>query len=216
MRQNARFPLAGERHADGPYRALSRPHARAKEGVRARDRAGHAEAPERQAGIDPGGLRRRATERLAAGREPRVVLVPPHVSPRVPRPRGAALVAALVRNTPEGLPPEVYREDFFAVAAGRAPRAWVTSPALIKAVLLDQRDKFGKLTQIRLLGPLLGHGILTSEDADWKWQRQAAAPMFRPQELAAFVPAFVRAAERALARWRSRPPGAVISMDAEM
>jgi cytochrome P450 len=143
------------------------------------------------------------------------VLVPPHVAPRVPRPRGAAFVAALVRNTLEVLPPPVYREDFFAVPGGRVPRAWVTSPALIKAVLLDERDKFRKLTQIRLLGPLLARGILTSEGADWKWQRQAAAPIFRPQELDAFVPAFVQCAERTVARWRSGSPQQVRSIDAE-
>ena len=141
---------------------------------------------------------------------------PPHVAPRAPRPRGLAFVAALVRNTLEVLPASVYREDFVAALGGRAPRAWVTSPALIKAVLLDQRDKFRKLTQIRLLGPLLGRGILTSEDADWRWQRQAAAPIFRPQELAAFVPAFVRCAERAVGRWRGDAKGGVRSMDEEI
>jgi cytochrome P450 len=64
-------------------------------------------------------------------------------------------------------------------------------PELVKAVLLDERDKFRKLAQVRLLGPLLGQGILTSEGADWKWQRQASAPMFRPADLAGYVPAFV-------------------------
>jgi len=140
---------------------------------------------------------------------------PPHVAPRVPRPRGLALVAALVRNSLEVLPAAVYREDFVATPGTRAPRAWVTSPALIKSVLLDQRDKFRKLTQIRLLGPLLGRGILTSEDADWRWQRQAAAPIFRPQDLAAFVPAFVQCAERAVERWRGGG-GAVRSMDEDI
>ena len=142
-------------------------------------------------------------------------MIPPHVAPRAPRPRGIALVAALVRNSLEVLPASVYREDFVSVPGGRAPRAWVTSPALIKSVLLDQRDKFRKLTQIRLLGPLLGRGILTSEDADWRWQRQAAAPIFRPQELAAFVPAFVRCAERTVERWRD-DPGAVRSIDEDI
>ncbi|HEX7605133.1 MAG TPA: cytochrome P450, partial [Usitatibacter sp.] len=56
----------------------------------------------------------------------------------------------------------------------------------------------------------------TSEGADWKWQRQAAAPMFRPQELASFVPAFVRAAEDALARWCAMPPGSVQAIDEDM
>lgn len=140
---------------------------------------------------------------------------PPHVAPRVPRPRGLAFVAALVRNSLEVLPASVYREDFVAVPGRRAPRAWVTSPALVKSVLLDQRDRFRKLTQIRLLGPLLGRGILTSEDADWRWQRQAAAPIFRPRELAAFVPAFVHCAERTVERWRREGAG-VRSMDGDI
>jgi cytochrome P450 len=140
--------------------------------------------------------------------------IPPHVAPLTPRPRGLALVAALVRNSLEVLPPAVYREDFVVATGGRVPRAWVTSPALIKAVLLDQRERFNKSVQIRLLGPLLGRGILTSEDADWRWQRQAAAPIFRPAELSAFVPAFVRSAERALERWRVEGD-AVRSMEEE-
>ncbi|MGH8746350.1 MAG: cytochrome P450, partial [Burkholderiales bacterium] len=87
-------------------------------------------------------------------------------------------------------------------------RAWVMGPALLKAILLDEREKFRKATQIRLLSPLLGHGLLTSEGAEWKWQRQACAPMFRQQELIGFVPVFVRAAQGLLARWRAAPGAA--------
>ena len=126
-----------------------------------------------------------------------------------------AFVRAFVRNPLAVLPRAVYEEDFVPFGA-KSQRVWVTSPGLVKAVLLDERDKFRKITQIRLLGPLLGKGILTSEGADWKWQRQASAPMFRPQELAGFVPAFVRAADAALARWRASPPDAVHAIDDDM
>jgi cytochrome P450 len=133
------------------------------------------------------------------------------------RPKGRlAFLAAFVRNPLEVLPQAAYEEDFVAFGGEKSRRAWVTSPAIIKAVLLDERDKFAKLTQIRLLGPLLGKGILTSEGADWKWQRQAAAPMFRPQELAGFVPTFVRAAQDCVARWSSVPPGSVQQIDDDM
>ena len=120
-------------------------------------------------------------------------------------------MANFVRNPLRVIPQAAYVEDRVAVGANRV---WVTSPAIIKAVLLDERDKFRKLTQIRLLGPLLGKGILTSEGAEWKWQRQAAAPMFRPQALGAFVPAFVRAAHDTIARWRAAP--GVHDVDADM
>ncbi len=144
------------------------------------------------------------------------LLMPPRIVPPAQPLGRIAFMKAFVRNPLQVLPRAAYEEDFVAFGSEKAPRAWVTSPALIKAVLLDERDKFGKLTQIRLLGPLLGKGILTSEGTEWKWQRQASAPMFRPQELAGFVPAFVRAAEDALARWRARPPDAVHAIDDDM
>jgi cytochrome P450 len=143
-------------------------------------------------------------------------LVPPHVVPPAAPLGRLAFIAAFVRNPLNVLPQAVYEEDFIPFGDARLPRVWITAPSLIKAVLLDERDKFGKLTQIRLLGPLLGKGMLTSEGADWKWQRQAAAPMFRPQDLGSFVPAFVRAAEATLARWRAAPPGTVHEIDADM
>jgi cytochrome P450 len=143
-------------------------------------------------------------------------LVPPHVAPAGRRLGRIAFMRAFLRNPLEVLPRAVYEEDFVASRSSGRSRAWVTSPSLIKAVLLDERDKFGKLAQIRLLGPMLGKGILTSEGAEWKWQRQAAAPMFRPQDLGLFVPAFVRAAEQAAARWRASDPRTVHEMDAHM
>jgi cytochrome P450 len=127
---------------------------------------------------------------------------PVRVSPPLNAPRGIRFVTTFVRNPLEVIPQAVYEEDYVPISGARV---WVTSPSMIKAVLLDERDKFRKLTQIRLLGPMLGKGILTSEGADWKWQRQAAAPMFRPHTLGAFVPVFVRAAEDALERWRAQP-----------
>src|SRR5690242_11342901 len=97
------------------------------------------------------------------------VLTPPRITPPSRAPTGLAFMTAFVRNPLEVIPQAAYTED--AVAVGKS-RAWVTSPTIIRKVLLDERDKFCKSTQIRLLGPLLGKGILTSEGADWKWQRQ--------------------------------------------
>ena len=132
-------------------------------------------------------------------------LVPPRITPPAQPLAGLAFVARFVRNPIAVVPQAAYDGDLVAGMRGRTPIVWITAPALIKQVLLDEREKFLKLAQIRLLGPLLGKGILTSEGADWKWQRQASAPMFRPQELDGFVPTFVRAAERVIERWRARP-----------
>ena len=143
-------------------------------------------------------------------------VIPPRITPPA-KPLGRlAFISTFVRNPLEAIPQAVYEQDIVALP-GAGPRgAWITSPSLVKTVLLDERDKFRKLTQIRLLGPLLGKGLLTSEGADWKWQRQAAAPMFRTAELAAFVPRFVQAAQGTLARWRASPAGQVQAIDEEM
>ena len=143
-------------------------------------------------------------------------LVPPRITPPAKPLRGLSFLAAFVRNPLETTPQAVYEQDLVAGNLGRSQRLWVTSPALVKTVLLDEREKFQKLSQIRLLSPLLGKGILTSEGAEWKWQRQAAAPMFRHQDLLGFVPTFVRATEALVARWRAAPAGAAQAMDADM
>jgi len=142
-------------------------------------------------------------------------LVPPRVLPPARPLEGLAFLARFVRNPIAVVPQEAYEGDLVAVMRGKTPILWVTAPAMVKTVLLDEREKFLKLAQIRLLSPLLGKGILTSEGADWKWQRQASAPMFRPQELAGFVPTFVRAARNVLERWRAQP-GAVQPVDRDM
>ena len=143
-------------------------------------------------------------------------LVPARITPPAEPLRGLAFLAAFVRNPLEVAPQAVYEQDLVANPIGRVQRLWITSPALVKTVLLDEREKFQKLSQIRLLSPLLGRGVLTSEGADWKWQRQACAPMFRQQELLRFVPAFVRATEATVARWRAAPAGWVQPVDRDM
>ena len=140
--------------------------------------------------------------------------IPAHILPPEQPLGRLAFVRAFVRNPLEVVPRKVYEEDFVSFGAPGTPRVWITAPALIKAVVLDQREAFRKTTQIRLLSPLLGRGILTSEGDDWKWQRQAVAPMFK--DLKPFVPAFVRAARTVLARWRAAPPRSVQPIDEEM
>src|SRR5262249_17304186 len=93
---------------------------------------------------------------------------------------------------------------------------WVTDPALIKGILLDVHEAFEKRVQIRVLSPLLGKGILTSEGREWKWQRQTSAPMFRRQELLTFVPTFVRATRQLLDQWRRAGAGARHDVERDM
>ena len=143
-------------------------------------------------------------------------IVPPGIVPPA-KPLGrVAFISRFVRNPLSVVPQAAYEEDVVASLRGRRPIIWVTAPALIRTILLDEREKYQKLSQIRLLSPLLGKGILTSEGADWKWQRQASAPMFRHQDLMTFVPTFVRTTEALIRRWRAAPNGGVQLIEREM
>jgi cytochrome P450 len=151
-----------------------------------------------------------------AGERTSAPLYPPRVRPPEKRLGRVAFMARFLANPIAAVPAEVYEQDVVARENGRAPVVWVTEPGMVKAVLLDQKDAFNKELQIKLLSPLLGSGILTSEGADWKWQRQASAPMFRQSELLSLVPAIVKASEDGVARWRKAGSGALHAIDREM
>jgi cytochrome P450 len=132
------------------------------------------------------------------------------------KPLGAlGFARAFLRNPLEAIPQAAYEEDAGRMTTMPAQGIWITSPALLKRVLLDERELFAKRVQIRLFRPLLGAGILTSEGAHWKWQRQASAPMFRPAELQAHVPTFIAAAEKWLGVGSGTDPE-VLDIDREM
>ena len=134
--------------------------------------------------------------------------IPPPITPPARPLNRLSFMAKFVRNPLLVLPQAVYEQDAVPFP-GKVPIIWITEPNLIKAVLLDQRDSFGKIVQTRILGPLLGKGILTSEGSEWKWQRQTSAPMFRHNELMTFVPTFVSATRGLMARWQQFPSGSV-------
>jgi cytochrome P450 len=123
-----------------------------------------------------------------------------------PRDRDLGFLQALrvsLRSSIEAWPKAVYEEPFYEPRFPGAP-IMLMDPALIRAVLVEQADIFphGHLFH-RLLRPVWGRGLAVAEEADWRWQRRAAAPPFRPAGLAALAPRMRAAAEAALARWRA-------------
>ncbi len=122
-----------------------------------------------------------------------------------------------VRNPLASLPQAVYEERIVVYDNGRAVIAWVTDPALIEKVLLSQAEQFPKTPlEKQVFEHTLGDGILTSQGANWRWQRRTAAPLFRPADLASLVPAMSGAAEDQLQRWRASPAGALQAIDRDM
>ena len=152
-------------------------------------------------------------EDASAGR----ALYPPTVRPPVgPMPLRRFLFT-FVRNPLSSLPQAVYEEPIVVFDGGGRGLAWVTAPALTEKVLLHSSAQFPKTPlEKRVFQHTLGDGILTSEGASWRWQRRTAAPLFRPADLAHFVPAMTAAAEGQIARWRTRAPGSLAAIDRDM
>ena len=162
--------------------------------------------------------KKHAETRVFGTHEPKAaVLYPPRV---IPPPRPLSLpkfLISFIRNPLRVLPEAVYHEPVFQYRAGPNTITWVTAPDLVKAVLLDRREEFPKTPiERRVLGPLFGNGILTSDGADWRWQRQTVSPLFRHGELLQFVPCVVATAETVVAEWRGSKPGTPQRIDRAM
>ena len=144
-------------------------------------------------------------------------LYPPRVPPSERRLSLPEFFLRFVRNPLTAIPREVYEEPVVVRSLGNRVFVYVTSSPLIKTVFVDERDNFPKTPlEKRVLGPLLGDGLLTSDAQSWKWQRQTVAALFRPQDLMSFVPTMVGAAEDMVAEWRKDGPGARREIDHDM
>lgn len=127
------------------------------------------------------------------------------------------LLRKIVRNLIESWPDEVYDRRLVEVSRIGRRTFFVCDPALIRSLLVDQSGSIAREDfMIAALSPLLGRGILTSDGARWKAQRRTAAPIFRPDAIAAFVPAMHNAVERTAVRWSSRGEGPVDVLDEMM
>jgi len=110
-----------------------------------------------------------------------------------------------VDNPLSVMPAPVYRELTYQVGKRIT---YICDPALVKRILLDDREKFSKTpTERATFGPLLGNGLLTAEGRDWRWQRQTSAPQFRHADILSYVPAMSEAAAALVEEWRADTSG---------
>ena len=109
-----------------------------------------------------------------------------------------------IRNPAAALPLAVYEKRIVRDRFRPDLYIWTADPEYVAHVLLHAGDVFAKTpVDRRIFEPAIGHGILTSEGATWRWHRKAAAPLFRLSELAQYVPAISAAARRQVAHWRN-------------
>jgi cytochrome P450 len=78
-------------------------------------------------------------------------------------------------------------------------------PAFAREVLVTHADAFTKPAFMRrVLGPLLGNGLVLSDGAVWKRHRALVGPAFHYARLAAMAPLMADAGVEAMGRWATR------------
>jgi len=81
----------------------------------------------------------------------------------------------------------------------------INKPEYIEHVLLTNHANYGKSRFLRrMLGPVLGEGLLISEGKLWQRQRRIAAPAFQHRSIATFVAAMTDSTATMLDRWRAK------------
>ncbi|GAC1357274.1 MAG: cytochrome P450 [Polyangiales bacterium] len=125
----------------------------------------------------------------------------------VPRVRGLPVLGNLLefREDRSRLAVRVAREfgDIARLRLGLIPVTMISSPDLVKELLVDKEDAFIKAPGLSYFArPLLGNGLLTSEQGFHRTQRRMIAPMFIHKRIGAYGQTMVERGEKIAARWR--------------
>src|SRR5262249_44561412 len=108
---------------------------------------------------------------------------PPRIEPAAEPLRFPFNLFKLLGNNLEVIPERAYREPL-VVAAGPPRMAFFTGLESVKTLLFSRAAEFPKgRLQVGALEPMFGKAIVSSEGREWRWQRGAAAPLFRHEEL---------------------------------
>jgi cytochrome P450 len=134
-------------------------------------------------------------------------IYPPHVQPASEPLRFPRNLVKLLRNNLEIIPEQAYDEPL-VIAAGPPRMAFITGPALVRTTLQTQAASFPKgRLPVETLKPIFGDAMISAEGKEWRWQRGAAAPLFRHEELLQYGPLISAAADATVARWGRAPAG---------
>ncbi|MBR9843569.1 MAG: cytochrome P450 [Rhodobacteraceae bacterium] len=90
----------------------------------------------------------------------------------------------------------------------------VMEPGAIRRILLEKVDNYPKSrTTKNILRPAIGDSLFIAEDAHWRWQRRAAAPVFSHRNVMALAPVMSAAAARSAERIANAEGRAVDMLD---
>ncbi|HEU4705058.1 MAG TPA: cytochrome P450 [Sphingomicrobium sp.] len=130
-------------------------------------------------------------------------LVPPH-PPRRPGPVAVwrGLVGERARTLVYGWSERAFREPYMRRNVLGYRVHIPLEPDCVQRVLLDNWANYQKPRLVkRLLAPVIGSGLLSSDGALWRDQRRIVAASFTPPSVDALVPVFAEVAQAAAAGW---------------
>jgi len=146
----------------------------------------------------------------------RAAMYPPRVSPAKKPLRFPVNLFKLLSNNLEIVPEQAYDEEV-VLARGPPRMAFISGPNAVEAVLKTRHAEFPKgRLQNEVLEPLMGNAMVSSHGKEWRWQRGAAAPLFRHEELMRYVPVMSESAEGMLENWRSAPEDEIRPINRDM
>jgi cytochrome P450 len=130
--------------------------------------------------------------------------VPPRIAPG---PQGNLLLGNIPRVSHDqlGFLLECARTygDFVQLRFGRRRIIVLNHPRDVEDVLVTRQRSFAKGYFYRILGQLLGNGLLTSEGDFWLRQRRLAQPAFHRERIDAYAAVMVQFTQELLGQWRS-------------
>lgn len=136
---------------------------------------------------------------------------------RVPGPKGGYFAGstAQFRRDQLGFYAACARQygDVVATRMGPFRVLLIYHPDAIEELLVARNRDFVKSPGVRLLRPLLGEGLLLSENETWLRQRRLIQPAFHRQRVAGYGDVMTRLAQRYVSGWKD---GDVIDVHAEM
>jgi cytochrome P450 len=114
---------------------------------------------------------------------------------------GIDILRAFRRNAFEALPRSFLDEPVVRRAMPIRSLFVATSADAVRDIMIDHHEAFVKIPAVkRVLGPLIGNGLLASEGDAWKRQRHAMAPAFSPKQVDRLIVHIAPAADSALNR----------------
>jgi cytochrome P450 len=97
---------------------------------------------------------------------------------------GLRVLFALRRNAYVAFPSRCLDEPVVTLGAAGRCLAIATSPDAVRHIMITHGEDYVRLPLgRRVLGPIVGRGLLVSEGATWREQRRAMAPAFTPRNV---------------------------------